>query len=384
MAADEIRDDLRPPTGPRPIVSVLPPREGFSADAVGAVGLMVHRLGAASEPVVGAPTAAPPFADRTHYAVGARFWPPWSRVARYHAGVVAALGRLQPRRIEVHNRADVAWRVRRAFPGPAMALFLHNDPQAMRGARTPACRRALLDAMQVICVSQHLRDRLMEGVAAGRPALVLPNALDLAALPAPVPPAERDKVFLFAGRIVADKGADTFVRAWAAVAPEAADWRAVMIGADRFAGGAPETPFMRALLPRARAAGIALPGYLPHAAVMQAMARAAVVVVPSRWAEPFGLVALEALANGAALIAAPRGALPEVAGEAALYADPNEPGALEAAMRRLIGDADLRAALGDAGRSRAQHFEIGAARARLAEIRNLPEQDAITAPAACI
>ena len=52
------------------------------------------------------------------------------------------------------------------------------------------------------------------------------------------------------------------------------------------------------------------------------MARAAIVVVPSRWSEPFGLTALEALACGAALLCSPRGGLPEVYGQAAQRIDP--------------------------------------------------------------
>ena len=54
------------------------------------------------------------------------------------------------------------------------------------------------------------------------------------------------------------------------------------------------------------------------------MSRAAIVVVPSRWPEPFGLTALEALACGAALAYAPRGGLPEIAGPAAIPINPDD------------------------------------------------------------
>ena len=59
-----------------------------------------------------------------------------------------------------------------------------------------------------------------------------------------------------------------------------------MIGADRFAPDSPETGFIRALRPEAEAAGVAMLGYRPHGDVLAAMARAAIVVVPSRWPEP--------------------------------------------------------------------------------------------------
>jgi glycosyltransferase involved in cell wall biosynthesis len=142
-----------------------------------------------------------------------------------------------------------------------------------------------------------------------------------------------------------------------------------MIGADRFGPDSPETPFLRALRPAAAAAGVTLAGYRPHADVLAAMARAAVVAVPSRWQEPFGLTALEALACGAALVCSRRGGLPEIAGDAALYADPDDPDALAEAMVALATDEAARAARAAAGLARAARFGVPDARARLAEIR---------------
>jgi glycosyltransferase involved in cell wall biosynthesis len=198
---------------------------------------------------------------------------------------------------------------------------------------------------------------------------VLPNCLDLLDIPPIAPPGARDKTLLFAGRLVADKGADTFVAACARALPRLPGWGALMIGADRFGPDSPETPFLRALRPAAAAAGVTLAGYRPHADVLAAMARAAVVAVPSRWQEPFGLTALEALACGAALVCSRRGGLPEIAGDAALYADPDDPDALAEAMVALATDEAARAARAAAGLARAARFGVPDARARLAEIR---------------
>jgi glycosyltransferase involved in cell wall biosynthesis len=196
---------------------------------------------------------------------------------------------------------------------------------------------------------------------------VLPNCLDLAAIPAS--PATREPVMLFAGRVVADKGADAFVAAGALALPRLPGWRAEMIGADRFGPDSPETDFLRALRPLAEAAGIRMHGYQPHDAVLAAMASAAIVVVPSRWPEPFGLTALEAMACGAALAYAPRGGLPEVAGDAGLAIDPDDPAALAEALVALAGDPARLAALGEAGRARARRFDTPQALAALDALR---------------
>ena len=84
---------------------------------------------------------------------------------------------------------------------------------------------------------------------------------------------------------------------------------------------------------------------------------AEVAVVPSLY-EGFSLPAVEAMACGVPLVATTGGALPEVVGrqgETGLLVPPNDPGALAAAIGRLLDDPELRARLGEAGRRRVLH-----------------------------
>jgi glycosyltransferase involved in cell wall biosynthesis len=83
-------------------------------------------------------------------------------------------------------------------------------------------------------------------------------------------------------------------------------------------------------------------------------AQAQVAVVPSLY-EGFSLPAIEAMACGVALVATTGGALPEVVGEdgvTGLLVPPDDPGALAAAIGRLLDDDELRSRLGLAGRER--------------------------------
>jgi glycosyltransferase involved in cell wall biosynthesis len=351
------------------IATVLPPREGFSPHAVGAIGLLVHRLAQPGDVIVGQACDAP-FPDRRFVSVPKTLWPPFDRASRYAAGVMRVLHDLRPDLVEIHNRPNLALALAHALPNTQLTLFLHNDPLAMRKAGEPAERASIARRMAVICPSAYLANRFMENVAAGtpRPAM-LPNTLDLAALPPRLPLEAREQTVLFAGRVVADKGADAFVRAWAAIRHHLPGWRAVMIGADRFFPGSPDTDFIRALRPMADQAGIGMRGYLPHAAILSTMARAAIVAVPSRWPEPFGLAALEALASGAALVCGPAGGLPELAGEAALYAHPDSPGALEQALLTLAENPAQRIALAKAGLARAAAYDSADGVRRLAALR---------------
>ncbi|AXK37555.1 glycosyltransferase family 1 protein [Streptomyces armeniacus] len=81
---------------------------------------------------------------------------------------------------------------------------------------------------------------------------------------------------------------------------------------------------------------------------------AQVACVPSLY-EGFSLPAAEAMATGTPLVATTGGAIPEVAGEdgeTCLAVPPGEAGPLAAALERLLGDPELRARLGTAGRER--------------------------------
>ncbi|MFT9253537.1 MAG: glycosyltransferase family 4 protein [Acetobacter okinawensis] len=341
------------PHRPLRVMAVLPPRERFAAEEAGAIALLVRRMAGAGEVVVGSAPSTRAFADVPFVPVPPALFA-LGTMGRYRAGVARLVGSIRPDLVEVHNRPDLALAISRRFPHMPLVLVLHNDPCGMRGAKTARERTVLAGKMAVVAVSGWLRARFLAQGAQGC-VTVLPNALDLAALPAPAP--MRDRTVLFAGRVVADKGVDAFVAACAALLPRYPTWQATIIGADRFGPASPQTDFLARLQEQARVAGVSMAGYQSHAQVLQAMSHAAIVVAPSRWAEPFGMAALEAMGCGAAVLTSRNGGLPEVAGQAALYASPDDLSGMVAALERLMADATLRAQLGQAGLARARLFD---------------------------
>lgn len=359
----------------RLVAVVLPPNEGFSPESVGAVGLMAQRLGASSPSgfrtvVLGAALRHAPFAAPHFEAVHPPAWLPASRTTRYVWGVARRLRPLRPSLIEVHNRPLVALRLARRFPGVPTVLVLHNDPRAMRGIGSAAGRLRLRRLARVVTVSPYVSECLMDGLAEwSPPPAVQPNCIDLAAVPPAVPPELRDRLILFAGRLVPEKGADRFVAACARALPGLPGWRAEIIGARRLRPGGAGDAYSGAVARAAATAGVTMAGHRPHGDVLAAMAQAALVVVPSRWPEPFGLTALEAMASGAALICSPRGNLTGLVRDAAVLVDPDDVGALAEAIAALARDGPRRAALGTAGLERARAFDIGVGAAALDRLR---------------
>lgn len=92
-----------------------------------------------------------------------------------------------------------------------------------------------------------------------------------------------------------------------------------------------------------------------------------VLAFPSRY-EGFGLPALEAMACGTPVVAADRGALPEVVGDAGLLVAPDDPGELAGALVRVLDDAAFRAHARARGLARAARFTPEAHAAGVARV----------------
>lgn len=96
-------------------------------------------------------------------------------------------------------------------------------------------------------------------------------------------------------------------------------------------------------------------GYLTAGAVSAVLARATALVVPSLY-EGFGLPLLDAMTHGVPVVSSNRASLPEVAGDAALFFDPEDPDAMHSALIGILSDGKLRAHLIQRGSARAASF----------------------------
>ncbi len=89
---------------------------------------------------------------------------------------------------------------------------------------------------------------------------------------------------------------------------------------------------------------------------LRACYRGALALALASFHETFGMPMLEAMACGTPVVASRASALPEIGGEAALYAPPEDPDAWARALRSVVDDASLRDRLRTAGLERAKHF----------------------------
>lgn len=110
--------------------------------------------------------------------------------------------------------------------------------------------------------------------------------------------------FLFVGRLSAEKGVITLLRAWAEL--NMTDWELKIIG-----DGSEKSNLLK-FVDTAGLENVEFVGYLTPSQVTTAMQSATAIIVPSQWYETFGRVVVEAFACGKPVIASDLGALSEL------------------------------------------------------------------------
>jgi glycosyltransferase involved in cell wall biosynthesis len=156
--------------------------------------------------------------------------------------------------------------------------------------------------------------------------------------------AEQNKVFLFVGRLEEDKGVDLFLAA-------ARDAKVPV----RVIGGGPLQDRLQDIYPDAECIGWKNASEIP-AFVRDARA----LVMPSRYREPFGLVAFEALASGLPVVVSGFAMIADELSEigAGVSCNPYDRAAFSELLSSLASDDDLVASMSEVAHGNAARFSL--------------------------
>jgi phosphatidylinositol alpha-mannosyltransferase len=259
------------------------------------------------------------------------------------------------------SRPDVVHVHEPFVPGPALAALLARPAPTLgtfhrSGASAPyRVLRPLLGPLlgrldDAVAVSEAAR-ATVEAVAGRRAQglAVLANGVDLERFERAVPFRADRPAAVFVGRHEARKGLGVLLEAFSSSALEASLW---------VVGDGPEHATLRARYGADRR--IEWLGRLDGDALASRVAGAAVLVAPSLGGESFGVVLLEAMAAGAAVLASDIPGYRSAAGAAAEFVAPGDPVALRRALETMLGDGGRRAELVRAGRERARSHSFEA------------------------
>jgi len=195
---------------------------------------------------------------------------------------------------------------------------------------------------------------------------------------AEMPPAVKARLdgaryVLSIGTLEPRKNLPHLVAAFAAIGRDLPDLRLVLAGPDGPAR--PDVDAAIARLEPGTAARVIIAGPVSDAGRRALLDDASVLAYPSIY-EGFGFPALEAMTVGAPVVAARAGAIPEVAGDAALLVEPTDVAQLADAIERVVTDDATRRELIARGRDRVREFSwedsarsLAACYRRLAETR---------------
>ena len=111
-------------------------------------------------------------------------------------------------------------------------------------------------------------------------------------------------------------------------------------------------------------------GKWPHHAVMAAWKRSSIALAPSVWAEPFGMVVIEAMSAGLPVIASRIGGIADIVihGETGLLVTPGDVNSLQQAIELLLAKPDLRAQMGNAAERRSLEFKANSVVPRIEQV----------------
>ncbi len=214
--------------------------------------------------------------------------------------------------IEMHNRPYLVNFVKSKLNSDhVLTLFIHNDPLQMKGSKTVSERRNLVSKLdKIYCVSNYIKARFLNGIIdTNKKVVVLYNGVKRANNTLP----KKRREVIFVGRIVHEKGVHLFVDSVKDIYKKYPNWSFKIIGSPKL-GSLCQSNYSKSIntqfLNIGKNANII--GFINSDKLNKIMQRASIIVIPSIWQEPFGLVAAEAMSNGIAIIASNSGGLKEI------------------------------------------------------------------------
>ena len=170
-----------------------------------------------------------------------------------------------------------------------------------------------------------------------------------------VPNIARDKNLLFVGRLVSDKGVDLLLQALKLLQNDNLFPDLTIVGS-----GVEEENLQRLAAELGLDRQLTFAGQKFGPPLAEILNRHRILVVPSRWAEPFGVVALEGIACGCVVVGSEKGGLKEAIGPCGLTFENGNVRALADQLKRLLNDLNLQGKLRDHGSEHLAKFQSDA------------------------
>ena len=279
--------------------------------------------------------------------------------------LAAQLGDWRPDVVHAHDWL-VGWAgdTLKTLWGVPLVATIHATERGRHGGHLPPGMPAAINAAEwwltyqareVICCSRFMAREVVDGFELPMDKLhLIPNGVDPGLwAPAAGTTVQREPLVLAWGRVQYEKGFQVLASAMAILRTKVPGIRCVIAGRGSY------LPDLQSHIDLEGVSDIVqLAGFVPDTDLRTLLHRAGCAVIPSLY-EPFGIVALEAMAAGAPTIVARTGGLAEILDGtgAGLLFEPGSAEELAASIELVLTDATTAAALTDtAAQLLAEHY----------------------------
>ncbi len=217
-------------------------------------------------------------------------------------------------------------------------------------------KQALLRFVSNVAISKAIADRLsVHSIVIGNPYDETVFGLNSAI--------RRDKTIAFVGRLVSDKGVDLLLRALDLLKQDGLSPDLTIVGT-----GPEENELRRLAASLGLNKQVTFVGQKSGVAIAEILNHHLILAVPSRWAEPFGVVALEGIACGCIVVGSEGGGLKEAIGPCGLTFENRNVEALAAELKRVMSEPKLQSTLRERAAEHLVKFQSDAVAAAYLDI----------------
>ena len=250
-------------------------------------------------------------------------------------------------------------------------VMTFHSTEASRSSHSPSPESAMVEGLEwwgsfeaarVIAVSGWMKSEVVSMFKTPTSKVAdIPNAVDPLKFEGPVDTRairekwgvkEGERLITAVGRFTSQKGFDDLIRAYPAIKRSIPASRLLLIG-DGYMRGELESLAERVQVKE----NTTFAGFVSDAELVGALRSSDVVAVPSRF-EPFGIIALEAMASGVPVVVSRVGGLAEIVEDTVdgLEVEPNSPSSIAEATVKVLSDRELASRLAQKGREKAKVY----------------------------
>jgi glycosyltransferase involved in cell wall biosynthesis len=257
----------------------------------------------------------------------------------YTEKLIQELGKENFDIIEIHNRPLVLLKLIKKV-NARFIMYFHNDPLSMSGSKSISERNEIIKKVdKLIFISKWIKDRFFKGIdnKFHNKTKIICHSVN-----------KRKKItqsnlIVFAGKLNYSKGYDIYKDAILKILDEFPNWKALSVGNESRRNIYINHELHKEL------------GFLNHKKTLKILDKSEIAVVPSRWEEPFGRVALESTASGCATIISNTGGLSE-ASDYSINIDKINSKKLYKNIKSLILNKTKRKKIQDLSRNNVKHI----------------------------